>query len=297
MSVVAPSALEQLKPAAAPSRRRRGLPGLRGTGLLGHVCAGVLALAVVIALIGSVVAPYDPNQLNLSFAYVGPLGNHYLGFDGQGRDLVSRLLVGSRTSLLGPMLVATAAVAAGSVLAVAAAWIGGWFDTILSAILDVLFAFPGILLAVVAAAVFGPGLTSAASALAIAYAPYIARVLRGAALRERAQQYIAALEVQGFTAIRICLRHLLPNIASLIVAQGTILFGWAMVDLAAISFLGLGVQPPQADWGVMISDGKAGVIEGYPAEALAAALCIVVVVTAVSFLGERLNECAQGVRR
>ena len=107
------------------------------------------------------------------------------------------------------------------------------------------------------------------------------------------QPYVEALEVQGFSATRICLRHLLPNIASLVVAQGTILFGWAMVDLAAISFLGLGVQAPQADWGVMIADGKVGVLEGYPQEAVIAALCIIVVVTAVSFLGERLNERAQ----
>jgi peptide/nickel transport system permease protein len=185
----------------------------------------------------------------------------------------------------------------GSMLAVAAAWIGGWFDAILSMILDVLFAFPGILLAVVAAAVFGAGLTSAVCALWVAYLPYVARVLRSAGLRERAQPYVEALAVQGFSAVRICVRHLLPNISSLIVAQGTIIFGWAMVDLAAISFLGLGVQAPQADWGVMIADGKVGVIEGYKTEAVGAALCIIVVVTAVSFLGERLNERAHRVAR
>jgi peptide/nickel transport system permease protein len=188
-------------------------------------------------------------------------------------------------------------VVTGSLLAVAAAWIGGWFDAILSMALDVLFAFPGILLAVAAAAVFGPGLTSVVCALWVAYLPYVARVLRGAGLRERAQPYVEALAVQGFSAVRICARHLLPNISSLIVAQATVLFGWAMVDLAAVSFLGLGVQAPQADWGVMIADGKVGMIEGYKTEAVAAALCIVVVVTAVSLLGERLNERAHRVTR
>ena len=181
----------------------------------------------------------------------------------------------------------------GALLAVAAAWIGGWFDATLAMVFDVLFAFPAILLAVVAAAVYGPGLTSAICALSIAYLPYVARVLRGAGLRERSQPYVEALEVQGLSATRICLRHLLPNVGSLVVAQGTILFGWAMVDLAAISFLGLGVQAPQADWGVMLADGKVGVLEGYPLEAVSAALCIVVVVTAVSLLGERLHEQAQ----
>jgi peptide/nickel transport system permease protein len=296
MSVIAPLPTE-LPKAIPAARQGRGLPGLRGTGVLGHACAAVILVAILVAVFGPALAPYDPNGLDISFAFAGPRGNHYLGFDGQGRDLFSRLLVGARTSMLGPMLVAALAVVTGSMLAVAAAWIGGWFDAILSMILDVLFAFPGILLAVVAAAVFGAGLTSAVCALWVAYLPYVARVLRSAGLRERAQPYVEALAVQGFSAVRICVRHLLPNISSLIVAQGTIIFGWAMVDLAAISFLGLGVQAPQADWGVMIADGKVGVIEGYKTEAVGAALCIIVVVTAVSFLGERLNERAHRVTR
>ena len=121
-----------------------------------------------------------------------------------------------------------------------------------------------------AAAVFGAGLTAAAVALAIAYMPYVARVLRGAALRERGQPYVAALEVQGASATSICLRHIVPNMLPLIVAQATIMFGWAMVDLAAISFLGLGVQPPAPNWGVMISENQPGILQGYPLPALAA---------------------------
>ena len=159
-----------------------------------------------------------------------------------------------------------------------------------------LFAFPGILLAVLAAAVFGPSLTAAATALAVAYTPYVARVLRGAALRERAQQYVAALEVQGFSGAAICLRHLVPNILKLIVAQATVLFGYAMVDLAAISFIGLGVQPPQPDWGVMVAEGENGVLQGYPAESIAAGVAIMIVVIAVNLLGERLIDTAQGGR-
>ena len=177
------------------------------------------------------------------------------------------------------------------------AWFGGRVDTVVSAGLDILFAFPGILLAVLSAAVFGPSLLSAGLALAVAYSPYLARVLRGAALKERAMAYVAALEVQGFGAWRLCLRHLLPNISGLIVAQGTIFFGFAMVDLAAISFLGLGVQSPQADWGVMVADGKTGLLQGYPLESLSAVLCIVVVVSAVTFIGERLETGSKGGRR
>jgi peptide/nickel transport system permease protein len=109
--------------------------------------------------------------------------------------------------------------------------------------------------------------------------------------------YISALEVQGFGAWRLTLRHLLPNISALIVAQGTILFGFAMVDLAAISFLGLGVQAPNADWGVMVSDGKTSLLLGYPLVSLSAVFCIVAVVAAVSFLGDRLESNSKGGNR
>jgi peptide/nickel transport system permease protein len=117
-------------------------------------------------------------------------------------------------------------------------------------------------------------------------------VLRGAALRERSRPYVAALEVQGASATSICVRHLLPNMGALIVAQATILFGYAMVDLAAISFLGLGVQPPTSNWGVMIEENQQGIPQGYPLPALAAGIAIVVVVIAVNLLGERLFERA-----
>jgi len=157
-------------------------------------------------------------------------------------------------------------------------------------VLDVLFAFPGILLAVLVAAIFGPSLMTASLTLAVAYTPFIARVVRSAATRERAQPYIASLEVQGHPSLGICLRHLVPNVMPLIVAQATIVFGYAMVDLAAISFIGLGVQPPGTDWGLMVAGGQTGILQGYVAEAFAAGLCIVVVVVAFNLLGERLAD-------
>jgi len=304
MSIPVPSgvqagvAAEVLDPVAEVEAAavRGGLRRVR-LGVLGWVSLVVVGLAAVLAVVGPFVRPFDPNLSDLSFAYVGPYGSHLLGFDGQGRDLFSRLLVGARTTFLGAAFVAIVAVAVGSGLAVTAAWFGGRVDRVVSAGLDVVFAFPGILLAVVAAAVFGAGLLSAGLALAVAYSPYVARVLRSAALKERAMAYVAALEVQGFGAWRLCLRHLLPNISGLVVAQGTILFGFAMVDLAAISFLGLGVQSPQADWGVMVSEGKTGLLQGYPMESLTAVLCIVVVVSAVSFLGDRLESAGKQAHR
>jgi peptide/nickel transport system permease protein len=267
-------------------RRRR----VAGNDTVAIVCLAILALAVLLALFGPLLAPYDPDASSFANAYVGPVSGHPLGFDSQGRDLLSRLLVGARTSMLGPLLVVAIAMVAGAASAVIAAWRGGWTDSAISTSMDILFAFPAILLAILAAAVFGAGLVAPTVALAIAYTPYIARVLRSAALRERSREYIAACEVQGLPAVAICARHLLPNLLGLIVAQATLLFGYAMVDFAAISYIGLGIQPPQADWGVMVSTGQSGVLQGYPAESLSAGLGIVVVVVAVNLLGERLAQ-------
>jgi peptide/nickel transport system permease protein len=284
--------------APVTARRGRSLGSLlRSTGPAGMISAAVIAAATLAAVFGPQLAPYPPNLPSLSLAWVSPSGGHLLGFDFQGRDVLSRLLDGAQTSMLGPLVVVTISVTAGTLQAVTAAWRRGPVDAVISAGLDILFAFPGILLAVLAAAVFGAGLPAAALALSIAYMPYVARVLRGAALKERSQPYVAALEVQGATATAICLRHLIPNIAPLVVAQATILFGYAMVDLAAISFLGLGVQPPNANWGVMISENQVGIPQGYPLPALSAGLCIVAVVIAFNVLGERLFDQAQAGRR
>jgi peptide/nickel transport system permease protein len=269
---------------AARGRRRR----LQSSNVLVIGCAVIIGIAVFLAAFGPLLAPHDPDAANLGNAYVGPVAGHPLGYDSQGRDLLSRLLTGARTSMAGPFLVVAVSMVAGSVLAVAAAWAGRWVDATISTVLDILFAFPAILLAVLAAAVFGAGITAPTLALAVAYTPYIARVLRGAALRERARDYVAACEVQGLSAVAICARHLIPNLMPLIVAQATLTFGYAMVDFAAISFIGLGVQPPTADWGVMVASGQSGVLQGYPLESLTAGLCIVVVVVAVNLLGERL---------
>lgn len=273
--------------------RRRGLLAtLRQTGAVGIGSALVIALATFVACFGVILAPDNPTVGNLTNAWVGPSASHLLGFDVDGRDVVSRLLAGAWSSMLGPLFVVAICIALGTALAVVAAWRGGALDSFLSSGLDIAFAFPGILLAILAAAVFGPGLFAASIALAIAYTPYVARVLRGAALRERGREYVAALEVQGVSSVRICLAHILPNIAPLIVAQATILFGYAMVTLAAISYLGLGVQPPAPNWGLMVSENQQGILTGAPVPALSAGVCIVLVVIAFNLLGERLFDVA-----
>ena len=276
---------------STPLILRRTRRRLAASTIVYGACWLIVGVAVLLAIFGPLVRPHDPNFSQLEFQFVGPFQakGYLLGFDSQGRDLLSRLMVGARTSMLGPFLVVVMAMALGTLISIVAAWYGRWVDSLLGTVTDILFAFPGILLAVLAAAVFGAGLGAPTIALAIAYTPYIARVLRSAAVRERAREYIAAAEVQGISTFNICARHLLPNLGALVVAQGTLVFAWAMVDLAAISFLGLGVQPPTADWGVMVSTGETGVLQSYPLESLLAGLFIVLVVVAVSLLGERMS--------
>jgi peptide/nickel transport system permease protein len=274
-------------------RQARRLPltgALRGTGIAGHVSAVIIVLAALVAVFGRWIAPYNTVDPNTMLAFVGPTGGHLLGFDFEGRDVLSRLLAGAQTSMIGPLAVVAISLLAGVALAVTSAWRRGAVDATISAGLGIVFAFPGILLAVLSTAVFGAGLPAAAIALAVAYVPYVARVLRGAALKERSQPYVAALEVQGVPGWAICVKHIIPNMSALIVAQATIMFGWAMVDLAAISFLGLGVQAPTPDWGVMISENAVGIQQGYPLPALAAGACVIIVVIAFNVLGERLLE-------
>jgi peptide/nickel transport system permease protein len=277
----------------APKRLARRLSSV---GPLGAVSAVVIGVAALIAMIGPWIAPYDPDTTDGITLQFADAPGHLFGYDANGRDVFSRLLAGARTSMLGPLVVVVASITLGVMIAIAAAWRGGRFDTLVSSALDIAFAFPGILLAILAAAVFGAGLFAAVLVLSLAYTPYIARVVRGSALQERSKPYIAALEVQGMSGWRICARHLLPNVSGVVVAQGTTLFGYAMVDLAAISFIGLGVQPPSADWGVMVFENRQGLAIGKPMPAVLAGLCLIGVVIAFNILGERLARRDEGRR-
>ena len=270
---------------------------IRGLGLSGQVALGVVLLAALIAVVGPMLATDDPLTIDLLSTFGGPTGGHLLGFDIQGRDVVSRLLVGARSSMIGPLMVVVLAMSAGTALAIAAAWRRGRVDAFISSGMDVVFAFPGILLAVLSVTIFGAGLIAAVVALSIAYTPYVARVMRAAALKERTLPYVEALQVQGASGLWICARHVIPNMVPYLVAQTTILFGYAMVDLAAISYLGLGVQIPKPDWGLMISENQSGIADGHTLPSLAAGLCIVVVVVAFNVLGDRLFSRAERIKR
>ncbi|MEU8320532.1 ABC transporter permease [Nonomuraea sp. NPDC048881] len=262
----------------------------RRLGGLGVAAAVLLAVVVAITLLAPLLAPYDPDQPDLFNALGGASVAHPLGGDVLGRDVLSRLMYGARSTLLAPVLVICVASAAGTTLAIVAAWAGGKVDAVVSRLLDVLFSVPGIVFALVTVAVLGPGVPGVVIGLAVAYTPYVARVVRSAALRERSLPYVAAAWVQGRSATAICLRHLLPNLRPIIVAQSVSALGFAVIDVAAVSFLGLGVQPPTADWGLMVKSGLDSAMRGQPLEALSAGLLIALVVAAVNLLGDRLGR-------
>nr|WP_055502000.1 ABC transporter permease [Nonomuraea pusilla] len=282
-----------LQLAAAPGSPRLTSRGTRFGALTAVACV-VVTLFVLAAVFAPAVAPYDPTQVDPSAVYRGPGGAHPLGTDDVGRDILSRLLYGARASLLGPAIVVVVAAVVGTLVAVSAAWIGGRFDAFVSRALDVIFAFPGLVLAIVAVAVVGPGLMAPVAALSISYVPYIARVLRTAAIRQRNLPYIAALEVQGFGAVAICARHLVPNLLPLLIVQATVAFGYALLDLSAVSFLGLGTQPPAPEWGLMVANGQPSIVAGHLEQSLSAGLTIVVAVVAFNLLGQGLSRAFLG---
>ena len=271
------------------------LPRVAGLDLIGHLALAFVVLFALLAVFGPLIAPHDPNAVDLSRAHWAPDASHPLGYDHQGRDILSRLLVGARSSFLGPLLIVVLASGLGLLLAIAGAWRRGWLDAGLAGVLDASLAYPGLLLAVMAVALFGAGLTAIVLALGIAYTPYMARLARSAALTELGKDYIDTLRVQGFSAYAICGRHLLPNIVPIVLAQAALTLAWATVDLAALSYLGLGVQPPAADWGVMVSDGQAGVLAGYPTQSMVAGICLVIAICSFSLLGERMLRRAEAM--
>lgn len=260
------------------------------------VTGGLIVVAVIVAVCAPLIAPQDPDASELLDSYAGASGEHLLGGDSLGRDILSRLIWGARPALIGPLVVILIATVVGVVFAVVAAWRGGWVDTVIGAIFNVMFSFPAVLLAILAATLFGAGLKTAVIAISIAYVPYFGRIIRSEGIRQRSLPYVSALEIQGVSSLRICARHLLPNLAPLILAQMTASFGYAMVDLAALSYLGLGAQPPSADWGQMVGTGQAGILSGHPAEALYAGLLILLVVVAFTTLGDRMVARAGEVR-
>ncbi|MEU6994633.1 ABC transporter permease [Streptomyces sp. NPDC046465] len=250
----------------------------------------VVGLVVLLALFGPLIAPHDPNAVDPLNVNAAPTAGHLLGTDDTGRDLLSRLIAGARASMVAPTVVIVVSTTLGTLLALSAAWFGGWLDRCVSGALEIVFGFPGLIMAVLVAAVFGAGLTAPIVALSIAYLPLITRVVRSAAIKERDLPYVAALQLLGAPTARVWLRHLLPNLLPLVLVQAAIGFGYALLDVAAISFLGLGSQPPNPEWGLMVSNGAPSILAGQPQQSLYAGLAILTTVVAFNLLGAGLSR-------
>ncbi|MGR0219731.1 ABC transporter permease [Agromyces sp. ZXT2-6] len=265
-------------------------PRIRRANVVLLIASALVATITLAAVFAPFVAPYDPDLVDLSAVHAGPSAAHWLGTDALGRDLLSRLVFGARTALLGPLLVVVSSTVLGILLGLVAGWRGGWLDSVLGRIFDVVFAFPSLLIAIMAVALFGKGLVAPVIAMSIAYAPFVARLTRSLVAAERTRPYVAAYRVQGFGGAWIALRRVLPNVMPIVGAQSTLNFGYVLAELAALSFLGLGVQAPTADWGAMINEAQAGLIGGHFLPAILPAVAVVLVVVAVNVIGEELSD-------
>ncbi|MBW8764459.1 MAG: ABC transporter permease [Microbacterium sp.] len=250
----------------------------------------VLAAITLAAILAPLVAPYDPDAVDFASFLAPPSVAHWLGTDSLGRDILSRIIWGGRTALIGPLAVVVFSTAIGILLGLWAGWRGGWIDAALSRVFDVLFAFPSLLIAIMAVALFGKGLLAPVIAMSIAYAPFVARLTRSLVAAERMRPYVSAYRVQGFGGAWIALRRVLPNITPIVGAQSTLNFGYVLAELAGLSFLGLGVQAPTADWGAMINEAQSGVAAGQFLPAIAPAVVVVLAVVAVNLIGEELSD-------
>lgn len=262
---------------------------MRGRGIV-ITSMVILAVVTLTAILAPWVAPYDPDAVDFTAFYAAPSPAHWLGTDSLGRDLLSRIIWGGRTALLGPLLVVVFSTVLGILLGLVAGWRGGWIDAVLGRVFDVLFAFPSLLIAMMAVALFGKGLVAPVIAMSISYAPFVARLTRSLVSAERTRPYVAAYRVQGFGGAWIALRRVLPNIAPIVGAQSTLNFGYVLAELAGLSFLGLGVQAPTADWGAMINEAQSGIAAGQFLPAIAPAIVVVLVVVAVNIVGEDLSD-------
>jgi len=216
----------------------------------------VLGLFVLLAVMGRLVTPYDPNVGELASTLSGPTWQHLFGTDELGRDTLSRVIDGSRVAVVVALLSVAIAAVAGVAIGVTAGYFGGKVDTVLNRSQDVLFAFPTLLLAIIIVAVLGPGLFNAVLAIAVVYTPRFARIARASALSVKTSEYLDAARLAGVGTPAILARHMLPNVLPSVIVLAALSMSTAQLAYASLSFLGLGVSPPQADWGSMLSKAR-----------------------------------------
>ena len=259
---------------------------LKTTSGVGAVIVGAAALA---ALIGPWLVPFDPAAQDLPLRLAGPSAAHWFGLDELGRDILARVLSGARVSWLVGLVVVVVSAAVGVTVGAIAGYCGGRVDELASRVMDVLMAFPGLLLAIALVAALGPSLVHVVLALAsIGWVGY-ARLVRGQVLRAREFEYVQAARALGATTPRILIRHVVPTALPALSVQATLGMGGAILAEASLSFLGLGVQPPTPSWGTMLSYGRAHVLDA-PHLTIFPGLAIAALVMGFKFLGDGLRD-------
>lgn len=255
---------------------------------------GVLALFILIAIFAPLLAPYDPNTQNL-IGRLKPPGtvsrsfHYWLGSDELGRDLLSRVIFGARISLLVAVLSVLLSGVVGTALGMLAGYRRGWVETVLMRLVDVFLSIPAVLLAIITVAVLGPGLVNVVLVLALTRWPRYARVAHGQTLVMSGMAYVENAVLAGAGGARILFRHILPNIAGALIVVATLEFGLMILFEAGLSFLGLGVQPPTASWGAMLSTGRNYVATAWWVATLPG-LCLFALVLAVNLAGDALRD-------
>ena len=254
--------------------------------LVGLVLVTVLALS---ALLAPWLAPYDPARQSLIEKRARPGAKFILGADEFGRDILSRVIYGSRVALLVGVLSATIAVVGGLVLGMIAGFSGGWLDSLMMRGIEILLAFPYLLLALAIVAALGPGSLNTTIAVGVWGIPAVTRIVRGSVLSLRETEYVGAARALGAPALALLRRHILPNVVPSLIVYGTLFMANAILLEAALSFLGLGVQPPTASWGLMVSTGR-DVLLVAPHVATVPGLAIMLAVLAFNLVGDGLRD-------
>jgi peptide/nickel transport system permease protein len=270
-----------------PRLGRRIRRALRNSVVLAGFVVSVLIVAV--ALLAGALAPVAPDEQNFDLLEAPPGHQAWMGTDRLGRDVLSRVIHGSRISLYVATVSVGSAMLVGGILGLTAGYLGGRWDNVVSRVMDVFFSVPGLLLSVGIAAMRGPGVNSAVIAIAIVYTPIFARVMRGPVLAEREKEYVEAVRALGAGRAKVALRHVLPNVLSPFVVQGTVAFSQAILIEASLSYLGLSAQPPTPSWGNMLNEGRT-YLETAPWISVFPGLAIVTAVLAFNLLGDGLRD-------
>jgi len=259
------------------------------------ICSIMIGILFILAIFAPLIAPNDPIAVNMAYKLQPPSMDFPLGTDQLGRCNLSRILYGARISLGFAILIFVSSILIGLIVGTFSGYKGGWVDHVLMRFCDGVMAFPSLILILGLVGIFGPGLTQVILALMLVQWVYYARMFRGMVLSLKEQNFIVAARVSGSSKWKIIKNHIVPNVLPPLIVMGTLEMGWAIMDISAMSFLGLGVQAPTPEWGAMIHEGKS-YIRTNPELMLYPGLIIMVVIVTFNLLGEALSE-RYGVKR